>query len=136
MRQLKVSCDLDGVILFWIFFLKKHARLVLDLLISHGHQIKVVTARGNFLTLLLAKLTLKFHGLGNLKVVGVGRNGKKYKELDEFDMFIDNKVEQLIAIDGKVKHLYIFDKNPKTNFQNLENWWDIYWEVDRVSNES
>jgi len=72
---------------------------------------------------------LKIYGLGYLEIVGVGKNGQKYQELEGFDIFVDNKVSHLIAIDGRVQHLYIFNKKSTDNFPNLETWWRIYWEI-------
>ena len=135
MKILKIGSDLDGVILLWLFFIKKNTREVLAKLKAEGHTIKIVTARGNFLTLFQAKLMLKIYGLGYLEVVGVGKNGQKYSELEGFDIFIDNKVSHLLAIDGRVKNLYIFSKKSKNDFCNLETWWKVYWEVEWIAQE-
>ena len=78
---------------------------------------------------------LKIYGLGYLEVVGVGKNGQKYSELEGFDIFIDNKVSHLLAIDGRVKNLYIFSKKSKNDFCNLETWWKVYWEVEWIAQE-
>ncbi len=130
MKQLKIGFDLDGVILFWLFFLKKNAKKILLILIDDDHQIKIVTARSGFM-LLLAKVTLKIYGLGDIKIVGVGKNGQKYKELDDFDIYIDNLILHLLAItkDNKDIHLFIFGKKSQGGFRNLKNWWQIYREV-------
>lgn len=134
MKQLKIGFDFDGVIVFWLFFLKKDVKKVLKLLQSQGHEIKIVTARGAFLSF-LAKLTLKIYGLGDLSIVGVGKNGHKYGQLKGFDIFIDNKVKHLIAIDGRVGQLYLFTKKPVDGFKNIPNWWKAYCEIQWLSHQ-
>ncbi len=127
-NKLKLGFDLDNVILFY-FFIPKLVKDILITLREDDHEIKIVTSRGNFVALWHAKIMLKIYGLGWLQIVGVGRNGEKHQELDGFHMFIDDKVKHLIAINGKVKYLYIFGSNLQSGFLNLENWWQIYWEV-------
>ena len=102
---------------------------------NQGHTIKVVTARGNFLTLLQAKIMLKIYGLGWIKIVGVGKNGQKYQALEDFDFFLDNKVKHLIAIDGRVKKLCFFGKKGNAGFTSLLNWWQVYWEIQWLSGQ-
>jgi len=91
LKQLKIGFDLDEVILFWLFFLKKNAKEVLARLIDQGHLVKIVTARSGFM-LFLATITLKIYGLGDIEIVGVGKNGYKYKELIGFHIYVDDKV--------------------------------------------
>ena len=136
MKQLKIGFDFDGVIIFWLLFLKKDAKKVIKLLSEQGHTIKIVTARGNFLTLFQAKIMLKIYGLGWVDVVGVGRNGQKYDALEGFDFFLDNKVKHLIAIDGKVQKLCIFGKKDILGFKSLANWWQVYWEIQWLSGQN
>jgi len=132
LKQLKIGFDLDEVILFWLFFLKKNAKEVLARLIDQGHLVKIVTARSGFM-LFLATITLKIYGLGDIEIVGVGKNGYKYKELIGFHIYVDDKVWQLIAIDGRVEKLYLFGKESKNGFVNLSNWWEIFWEVQWIT---
>lgn len=136
MESLKIGFDFDGVMVFWLFFPKRNSKKVLKLLIEQGHLVKVVTARGNFLTLFLAKATLKIFRFPNFPIVGVGKNGQKYKELLGFDIFVDNKAKHLIDVDGKVKHLFVFSDRPKSGFSNVADWWEIFWKVIEVGNKS
>ncbi|MDD5738362.1 MAG: hypothetical protein PHY72_00320 [Candidatus Pacebacteria bacterium] len=128
---MRLGFDLDGTTFFWLFFFKKYAREVLKRLIAQGHEIRFVTARGILTP--LAKRTLELYRLSAIEVIGVGKNGKKYKQLINSDAYFDNTVEQLIAIREVIGsdgcQLYLFGKESKGGFTNLPNWRKIYREV-------
>ncbi len=136
LKKLKIGVDLDGTTFFFLFFLMKDAKKVLNSWVEQGHTVRVVTIRWKFLLFLAEKTLLfyrKYFGLARVEVVGVGPNGEKYQHLVGFDIFFDNDPKHLLEIDGRVEHLFIFGKKPVKDFENVASWHDMRLKVDGIS---
>ncbi|MDO8524192.1 MAG: hypothetical protein Q7R99_01010 [bacterium] len=137
MKQLKIGFDYDDVILFWLCIIRKETIEILNQLRSQGHEILVVTARGNVGALWHANKMAELYRLNWLEIVGVGPNGDKYKKLKRFDFYFDNKIEQLGAIaknltgEDRVRNLFLFGEKPKGGFENVANWQQIYSKIEK-----
>lgn len=133
MRELKIIFDFDGVIVQYGLFFKKDAKLVLRLLKNNKHSLKIVTSRdkgGCF----FAKIILWLNDV-KIPVEKAGKNGNKADFAIGADFFVDDKDNHVDDVALVVKNVYIFSKEKHPKFSTLSNWWDIYWEVDRVSND-
>jgi 5'(3')-deoxyribonucleotidase len=106
----------------------KDAPAYISLLLSRGHDIKIVTSRTGD-TLKKAENLLKKYNI-DLPLVGVGYGLSKAVAAEGLDLFVDDDIEKLIPLNGIVKHLLLFsslyNQHNNEGFFRVDSWNDIY----------
>lgn len=125
--------DFDRVIVKYGLFFKKDSKLILRLLQSNGHNLKIVTSRGSFGCFVI-KMLLWLNDVA-IPVIKAGKNDNKATFAVGADFFVDDKNNHVEDVAKVVKNVYVFSQEKHPKFSILSNWWDIYWEVDRISRE-
>lgn len=108
------------------------ACLYIRILQDQGHQVRAITSRSvDDGTLPLALNWLSARDL-SLQVTGVGYGKPKTDFCEGLELFVDDDLEKLTPLVGRVEHLLLFSSptnrrhvTPRGIYR-VDNWWEIY----------
>jgi uncharacterized HAD superfamily protein len=106
------------------------ATMYVKTLLAEKHSIRFITSRTEeFLE--AAKKILCENGI-SLPIQGIGYGLSKTDACQSLDLYVDDDLEKLLPLSGKVEHLLFFswpwnlyEKEPK-EIQRVSSWWEIY----------
>ena len=104
--------------------------LYLEILMREKHSIRFITSRTEEL-LETAKAILRENRF-DLLIQGTGYGLSKVTACEGLDLYVDDDLEKLLPLVGKVRHLLLFswpwnahEKEPK-GIERISSWWEIY----------
>jgi hypothetical protein len=109
----------------------RDASLYIQILLDKGDLVEVVTARDG-ITLDKAIKWMQGPPIPPLSMNGVGYGVSKLAACEGFDLYVDDDLEKLLPMIGKVPHLLLFSwpfnahEQAPEEIRRVDSWWDIY----------